>query len=116
MRFLPVMATALAGVVGCAAESTPPIVQDESTPTIKTVAFNMENAPTVTFHVPDMVCEFSCAPKVKQTLAESPGVKDVKVDLETKTATVAINEAVFNTEEAIDALVDVQFTNTTLAQ
>src|SRR6188508_3123224 len=39
------------------------------------VAFNVEGAPTVDFSVPDMMCEDSCVPTVKATLAAQPGVK-----------------------------------------
>ena len=63
-----------------------------------------------------MHCEFSCAPKVFETLIAQPGVKDVKVELETKTATIAIDEESFDADAAIAALVDVQFVNTTVVQ
>jgi copper chaperone CopZ len=72
-------------------------------------AFNAEGAPTVAFSVPDMMCEVSCVPAVRAVLAKQPGVKDVKVELETKTATVAVDEATFDAEAAVAALVDKQF-------
>ena len=77
-------------------------------------AFNAEGAPTVAFSVPDMMCEDSCVPTVEKTLAEQPGVKDVQVDLESKTATVAVDEGEFDAEKAVAALVDRQFTETKL--
>lgn len=67
------------------------------------------------FDVPDMMCEFSCVPTVRDALAKQPGVKDVAVDLETKTATVAVDEDQFDAEAAIAALVDLQYKNTKLA-
>jgi copper chaperone CopZ len=79
------------------------------------VAFNVEGAPTVVFDVPDMMCEASCVPTVRETLAEQPGVKDVKVELDGKQATVAVDEKSFDADAAIAALVDLQFTNTKLA-
>jgi len=77
--------------------------------------FNAAGAPTVDFSVPDMMCEDSCVPTVRETLAGQVGVKDVKVDLKTKTATVAVDENEFDADAAIAALVDLQFTQTKLA-
>ena len=56
------------------------------------VAFNVAGAPTVEFSVPDMMCPESCAVKVKEILSEQPGAKEVVVDFDSKTATVAIEE------------------------
>jgi copper chaperone CopZ len=83
----------------------------EATPAV----FNVEGAPTVAFSVPDMMCEHSCVPMVRETLAEQPGVKDVKVDLQAKTATVAVDKDEFDADKAIAALKDRMFANTTLA-
>ena len=47
-------------------------------------------------------------------VAKQAGVKDVLVDFDTKTATVAIEEGKFDSEAAIAALVDKQFDNSTL--
>ncbi len=71
-------------------------------------------APTVEFSVPDMMCEDSCVPEVRKILAAQPGVKDVKVELASKTATVAVDKEAFDPHAAIAALVDMQFKNTTL--
>ena len=78
------------------------------------VVFNVEGAPTVEFSVPDMMCEHSCVPTVRETLAAQPGVKDVKVELESKTATVAVDKDAFDADAAVAALVDLQFTETKL--
>jgi copper chaperone CopZ len=85
--------------------------ETEATP----VVFNAEGAPTVEFSVPDMMCEDSCVPTVRETLAKQPGVKDVKVELATKTATVAVDKDAFDADAAVAALVDLQFTQTKLA-
>ena len=71
-------------------------------------------APTASLHVPNMHCEFSCVEKVKQVLADQKGVKEVKIDFKTKTATVAIDEAAFDADGAIAALVDFQFMDSEL--
>lgn len=76
---------------------------------IKAVVFNASGAPTVQFSVPDMMCEESCAVKVKEILVKEPGAKDVIVDFGTKTATVAIEEGTFDPQQAIAALVDHHF-------
>ncbi|QDS99855.1 heavy-metal-associated domain-containing protein [Adhaeretor mobilis] len=114
--------------IGCQAEtSTEPIAAglatsspnaegSEQSAAVTQVAFNVEGAPTVEFSVPNMHCEFSCTPAVKKTLAAQPGVKDVKVDLDTKTAVVSIDKEQFNPEAAVAALVDIQFVDTKLVQ
>jgi copper chaperone CopZ len=89
------------------------MVAEETAKTTPAV-FNAEGAPTVTFSVPDMMCEQSCVPTVRETLAAQPGAKEVKVELETKTATVAVDEEAFDAAAAVAALVDLQFTETKL--
>jgi copper chaperone CopZ len=78
------------------------------------VAFNAEKAPTVEFSVPDMMCPEGCGVKVKEILAEQPGAKEVLVDFDSKTATVAIEEGKFDSQKAIAALVDHSFGQSTL--
>jgi len=81
----------------------------------KPVAFNVEGAPTIAFIVPEMMCEESCVPQVRKILASQPGVKDVAVDLESKRATVAVDQDDFDAEKAIAALVDMRFAKAKLA-
>lgn len=90
-------------VSGCSQEPTKPAdVAAETTPAI----FNAAGAPTVQFSVPDMMCPESCAVKAKEILASQPGVKDVRIDFETKTATVAIEEGTFDPDATLTALTD----------
>src|SRR5688572_6507611 len=70
---------------------------------------------TVAFNVPDMMCEDSCVPTVRETLAVQPGVQEIKVDLATKTATVVADESIFDADAAVAALKDLQFVNTRIA-
>jgi len=107
----------LVAVTGCnrASHDLPTAAESNVQPAAVTqTAFNTEGAPTVEFSVPDMVCEFSCVPEVRETLAKQPGVKDVKVVLDTHTATVAVDKDKFDADKAIAALVDLKFTNTKL--
>ena len=60
-----------------------------------------------------MVCE-SCSAAVHDTLAAQPGAKEVTVDLEGKVATVAVDEAEFDKDAAVAALLDKQFPNAKL--
>lgn len=83
-------------------------------PEATTAVFNAAGAPTVEFSVPDMMCPDSCAVKTKEILAEQRGARDVLVDFETKTATVAVDEAEFDAEQALAALVDRGFDQSTL--
>jgi copper chaperone CopZ len=78
------------------------------------VVFNATGAPTVEFSVPDMMCPEGCAVEVKEILAKQPGAKDVLVDFEAKTATVAIEQDEFDAAQALAALIDKQFTNSAL--
>ncbi len=113
MKLFSILTAALVLVTGCQNEQT--AVPEASTGVEATlVAFNTVGAPTASLYVPEMFCEQSCVVKVKQILAEQTGVKEVKVDFETKVATVAIDETEFNAEAAIAALVDYQFTDSKL--
>jgi copper chaperone CopZ len=60
------------------------------------------------------MCAESCAVKTKEILSKVPGAKDVIVDFDTKTATVAIDEGEFDADAAIAALVDHSFVHSTL--
>lgn len=86
------------------------ITTEAATPAV----FNSDGAPTVEFSVPDMMCPEGCAVEVKEILVKQPGAKDVRVDFEAKTATVAIDETDFDSAQALAALIDKQFTNSSL--
>lgn len=81
---------------------------------VTAVAFNAAGDPTLEFSVPAMMCPHGCAPKVKELLAEQQGVKDVKVTYETKTAVVAVDEAEFDSAQAIAVLADHGFEDSSL--
>ena len=67
---------------------------------------------TVAFNVPDMMCPEGCGEKVKEILSEQPGAKEVIVDFDAKTATVAIGRRQkFDADAAVAALVDHRFKN-----
>ena len=93
--------------LGCSGSDVP-------SPEVTLTAFNVAGAPTVEFSVPDMMCPESCAVKTKEILAEQRGAKEVVVDFETKTATVAVEEGKFDAEVAIAALVDHGFDHSAL--
>jgi len=99
--------------LGCQDELAP--APEASTTVEATPAhFNLAGAPTVTFEVPDMMCQYSCVAAVKTALTAQPGVKEVQVDFEAKQATVVVDQAVFDGEAALASLVDYQFTNSKL--
>ena len=99
-------------VSGCtdSNEFTAGISAESATP----AAFNVAGAPTVEFSVPDMMCPEGCAVKTKEILSEQPGAKEVVVDFEAKTATVAVEKDKFDADAAIAALVDHGFDHSTL--
>jgi mercuric ion binding protein len=65
------------------------------------------------FSVPDMHCEFACAPKVRETLAGLPGVENVETNIEAHTATVFVTDG-FDADQAVAALAEAGFTGTPL--
>jgi copper chaperone CopZ len=83
-------------------------------PSENPAAFNAAGAPVIEFSVPDMMCAEGCGVAVKEILAKQPGVTDVVVDFDGKVATVAIEEGKFDADQALAALVDRQFTNSSL--
>lgn len=102
----------LALVVGCA-EQSPEIDVVVGEPT-STVAFNAAGSPTVEFNAPDMMCPESCGAKVKEILSEQPGAKEVVINFEAKTATVAVDQDKFDPAAAIAALKDFGFDHSSL--
>jgi hypothetical protein len=77
-------------------------------------SFNPEHAPTIEFNVPDMMCPDGCGVAVESILASQPGAKDVLIDFEGKKAVVAIEEGKFDSDKALAALVDKQFSKSSL--
>src|SRR3954471_18889749 len=91
--------------------------QDQNTASSESLtqaAFNPSSAPTVQFTVPDMMCPEGCGEKVKEILSQQPGAKDVVVDFDSKTVTVAVDKEKFDSKQAIAALVDHQFSHAAL--
>jgi len=115
MKTLAIFAVAALLATGCQTKSAPKTLEVEKTEVETTpVTFNVEGAPTAKFHVPDMMCQFACPPAVKNVLTAQTGVKDVKIDFESRTVIVSIDETKFDAEAAVAALVDYQFSNTKL--
>lgn len=65
--------------------------------------------------VPDMHCEFACAPKVRETLAAVPGVEEVQTNVENQTATLVIGDG-FDEAKAIAALTAAGYPSERLAK
>ena len=63
------------------------------------------NLQTATFEIEGMTCAMGCAATIEKKLAETEGVKEAKVDFETKTATVAFDKTV-NNQESITKIVE----------
>ena len=96
--------------IGCADEQSSVTLQSK-----RQVTFNAAQLPTVDFTLPDMMCEEGCAEAVEDILTRQSGVRDVRVDFDAKTATVAVDEQSFDSQQAIAALVDKGFDNSALA-
>jgi copper chaperone CopZ len=95
-------------VAGCAEQDTDVTGGIETT----AVSFNQANAPIVEFRVPDMMCPESCAVTAREILESQPGVREVLVNFETKSATVAIDEEEFRVDAALEAFADRGFVHT----
>jgi copper chaperone CopZ len=102
----------LAGITaaGCSQSSGDAVMSAETTAAV----FNAAGALTVEFNVPDMMCRESCVEKTREILAQQPGAQEVRVDFDTKTATVAVEAGKFNADDAIAALVDHGFDHSTV--
>lgn len=99
--------------IGCSEQ--PVVPPSATTVEVQPAAFNASGAPIVEFGAPDMMCEQSCAKKVKEILSGQPGAKEVVVDFDSKTAKVAIEEdGKFDANAAIAALVDHGFKNSSI--
>lgn len=97
----------IVGFVGCADSSV-------KTPATTPAVFNTAGAPTVEFNVPDMMCPEGCGAKTKEILSSLPGAKEVVINFDAKTATVAIEEGKFDVDAAVAELKDYGFENSTL--
>jgi copper chaperone CopZ len=87
---------ALAAVTLVNGSSAEPVERQAALP-----AVTAENA--VVFSVPNMHCEFACAPAVQETLAALPGVQRVETDVEKQTATVVAGDG-FDLKKALESL------------
>jgi copper chaperone CopZ len=84
----------------------------ETTP-FKGVPFNKAGAPIVALSIPNMHCE-SCVAKTTEVLSKQSGVVEVHVDLDTKRATLAIDETLFDSQIVLDVLDDYGFKDSTI--
>ncbi len=87
--------------------------QAESATQAEPAAFNMAGAPTMMLSIPNMHCE-SCVAKTTEVLSKQPGVVDVRVDLDTLRAKVAIDPTTFDGATALAALDDYGFAGSSI--
>ena len=93
-----------AGALAAVAFMNPPAVDPSAAPPISSEKPVADSASeTLVLSVPDMHCELACAPKVRETLAVLPGVKNVETNVENQTATVVLGEG-FDMAKALAAL------------
>ena len=83
--------------------------------TVLTAGAGFAAEKTVTLAVENMFCA-SCPYIVKQSLAAVPGVKEVKVSFEKKTAVVTFDDAMTNVEALTDATFDSGYPSDVLPQ
>ena len=104
-KSLLVLAVAGITFTGCTKEEK----TTETTATTETPSPKKEIAAadlqTATFEIEGMTCAMGCAATIEKKLAETEGVKEAKVDFETKTATVAFDKTV-NNQESLTKIVE----------
>jgi copper chaperone CopZ len=101
------------GLVGCGKQVAQ--IPKATSDSVTSASFNVAGAPTVAFSVPDMMCPEGCGEKTKEILSEQAGAKEVVVDFDAKTATVAVEDGgKFDASAAVAALVDHGFTNSAI--
>lgn len=79
------------------------------------VEFNVTGAPVVELEAPGMDCE-ACAARICKVVKANPGVVDVKADAVTKVVSVAVSEAEFESDSAIEAIAEAGFGEATLVE
>jgi copper chaperone CopZ len=112
MKRFSVWFVLVAVLVGCAKQADH--MPSTTAKSVKPIAFNVAGAPTVEFTAPDMMCPEGCGVKVKEILSEQPGAKEVVVDFDSKTATVAVEDGKFDANAAVAALADHGFKNSAI--
>lgn len=108
MKFTKLALTfALAGLLfaSCKKEET----KSETTATAEAAVPKKEiataNLESASFEIEGMTCAMGCAATIEKKLAEMDGVKEAKVDFETKTATVAFDKTV-HTQQTLTTTVE----------
>jgi copper chaperone CopZ len=112
MKRFSILFVLVAALVGCAKQADH--MPSTTAKSVKPAAFNVAGAPTIEFTAPDMMCPEGCGVKVKEILSEQPGAKDVVVDFDSKTATVAVEDGKFDANAAVAALADHGFKNSAI--
>ena len=112
MKFLAIVFLVALFPVGCQDGRTTLSVPSDRAATTP-VAFNPAGAPTIALNIPNMYCE-SCVAKTTEVLSKQPGVVDVRVNLDAKQATVAVDQARFDGTAALAVLDDYGFTGSSI--
>jgi len=93
-----------AGALAAVALMNPPAADPSATATVAAGTPSPDSrSETLALSIPDMHCEFACAPKVRETLAALPGVQKVETNVENQTATVIAGDG-FDVAKALAAL------------
>ena len=79
-------------------------------PSGPTAQVDLSQTTRYVFAIDGMQCAVACPPRVKESLAAVPGVAQVVVDYDTRTATVQADPAAFDQTVAVQALTDAGFT------
>ena len=112
MKFLEIVFLAAMLLVGCQDTRTTSSMPSDRAATTP-AAFNIAGAPTIALSIPNMHCE-SCVAKTTEVLSKQPGVVDVRVNLDAKRATVAVDQATFDGEAALAVLDDYGFAGSSI--
>jgi copper chaperone CopZ len=99
-RLLIALAFATGGVTGCQEGTSP---TKRAAPDQVPVTFNVERNPTTEFKIPALDC-MECCQEANEVLADVRGVVDVYASDKSQRVIVAVDEATFDKQAAIQAL------------
>lgn len=126
IRLHPLLALAVAMVIGCADSATSSVPGDSaasnSADVIPATPAAFHSGQTVQITVPEMHCPFACYPNVKETLKEQPGIDSETIELVEQKEEAVINDpriivklnGDLNDQQVIKAIAETGFPGATI--
>ena len=90
---------------GCKNNQAPKTVTVETT-AVKTVEASFKEARSMAMNIEGMVCAVGCAAVIEKNLNQTVGIKEAKVDFETKKATLIFDAEVLSPNEVTQVVLN----------